>query len=249
MSTTTIHQTIFTVMKSKIASLEQRVRELEEENMALHLFKALVCDNDDLDNLDYDDVKQTDDEASVVANMVETMVDIIEMTHTEVATQNEDEQVNDASWECEPTNFYEWRNRCILMNEEFEYKIWRGAMDLVVSDVKQLNAKKKKGILFRFAKKVVQGRRQRIQQERDLDPALDLAIEIPYRVQLDAWKRRLCRRHCELYVGMPWQRKYNEEIVEEEVADEEDETTYDIAQRITLKINELKTSSKTTSPL
>ena len=78
MSTTTIHQTVFTAMKSKIASLEQRVRELEEENMALHLFKALGCDNDNLDELEYDD-----DNVSVVSDTVDTMVHILEMTHDE----------------------------------------------------------------------------------------------------------------------------------------------------------------------
>ena len=87
MSTTTIHQTVFTAMKSKIVSLEQRVRELEEENMALHLFKALGCDNDNLDELEYDD-----DNVSVVSDTVDTMVHILEMTHDE-QEENEEKEV------------------------------------------------------------------------------------------------------------------------------------------------------------
>jgi hypothetical protein len=57
---------------------------LEEENMALTLFKALGCDNDNLDELEYDNEKPTDDNnVSVVSDTADTMVDIIEMTHDE----------------------------------------------------------------------------------------------------------------------------------------------------------------------
>ena len=108
---TTIHQTVFTAMKNKIISLEQRVRELEEENMALTLFKALGCDNDNLDELEYDNEKPTDDDnVSVVSDTVETMVDIIEMTH---------EQDDETPY------FQVWKDKFILINREFEDKLWK----------------------------------------------------------------------------------------------------------------------------
>ena len=44
MSTATIHQTIFAIMKTKVSALEKRVLELEEENMALHLLQQQVAE-------------------------------------------------------------------------------------------------------------------------------------------------------------------------------------------------------------
>jgi hypothetical protein len=165
MSTTTIHQTVFTAMKSKIVSLEQRVRELEEENMALHLFKALGCDNDNLDELEYDN---DDDNVSVVSDTVETMVDIVEMTHDE---QEENET------QC----LQAWKDKFILINREFEDKLWNE----ISKRVMEVCYKK---IFCRFVKKVVQCRRERKQQELALLFALDNAIEIPRRASLEAWK-------------------------------------------------------------
>ena len=229
MSATTIHQTVFTAMKSKIASLEQRVRELEEENMALHLFKALGCDNDNLDELEYDD-----DNVSVVSDTVDTMVHILEMTHDE---QEENET------QC----LQEWKDKFILINREFEDKLWKD----VNKRVMEICYKK---IFCRFVKKVVQCRREKKQQELALLFALDNAIEIPRRASLEAWKSVGYAEDAVNSLLEDLGKETLDEEIDEVNADEseeegEEETTYDIAQRITLKINELKKSSKTTSPL
>ena len=60
----------FQVVQDRVAELEQRVKELEDENMALHLFDALGVRDDDLDTLDYDEVapvKEADLEAVLEA--------------------------------------------------------------------------------------------------------------------------------------------------------------------------------------
>jgi hypothetical protein len=75
------------------------------------------------------------DESSEVANTVDTLVDTIEMTHAEVAVEQPDKSALYNAWQ-----------RFFLQN-------------------KIANGMSKLAILFRFAKKVVQYRRQRIQQE------------------------------------------------------------------------------------
>ena len=132
-----LQKTIFATMKKKLADAENRVRELEEENMALHFFANIGYDNVFLDDLEYDNEPATctDDESSEVANTVDTLVDTIEMTHADVAVEHPDKSAHYKHWEA-------W---------SLQNKIANGMTKL--------------RILFRFAKKVVLYRRQRIQQE------------------------------------------------------------------------------------
>ena len=145
MSTATIHQTIFATMKTKVSALEKRVLELEEENMALHLFATAGCGNDDLDDLDYDNsVCESSDE--VVANTVETLVNVLEMSY--------DDQ-DDASF------LQVWKENVKLVNRDFQQKLF--------NEINQQMMKVcYKKIVGRFVKKVVQYHRQRIQTEQDL---------------------------------------------------------------------------------
>lgn len=145
MSTATIHQTIFATMKTKVSALEKRVLELEEENMALHLFATAGCGNDDLDDLDYDNcVCEGVDE--VVADTVETLVNVLEMSY--------DDQ-DDASF------LQVWKENVKLVNRDFQQKLF--------NEINQQMMKVcYKKIVGRFVKKVVQYHRQRIQTEQDL---------------------------------------------------------------------------------
>jgi hypothetical protein len=101
-----------------------------------------------------------------------------------------------------------------------------------------------KKIFGRFVKKVVQYRRQRIQHEQDLDKALDYAIEIPHRAQLDAWKSVSYAESAVNYLlECQGEAVPNEELDEADLTDSEDEdveSKHDIAQRIAEKINALK---------
>lgn len=145
MSTATIHQTIFATMKTKVSALEKRVLELEEENMALHLFATAGCGNDDLDDLDYDNcVCESADE--VVADTVETLVKVLEMSF---------DVQDDASF------LQVWKEKCMLMNREFEEKLFNE----INQQMMEVCHKK---IVGRFVKKVVQYHRERIQHEQEV---------------------------------------------------------------------------------
>ena len=158
MSTATIHQTIFATMKTKVSALEKRVLELEEENMALHLFATAGCGNDDLDDLDYDNsVCESSDE--VVANTVETLVNVLEMSY--------DDQ-DDASF------LQVWKENVKLVNRDFQQKLF--------NEINQQMMKVcYKKIVGRFVKKVVQYHRQRIQTEQDskivAEPVVEQVVE------------------------------------------------------------------------
>ena len=154
MSTATIHQTIFATMKTKVSALEKRVLELEEENMALHLFATAGCGNDDLDDLDYDNsVCESSDE--VVANTVETLVSVLEMSY--------DDQ-DDASF------LQVWKENVKLVNRDFQQKLF--------NEINQQMMKVcYKKIVGRFVKKVVQYHRQRIQNEQDLEIVAEPVVE------------------------------------------------------------------------
>lgn len=155
MSTATIHQTIFATMKTKVSALEKRVLELEEENMALHLFATAGCGNDDLDDLDYDNcVCESADE--VVADTVETLVNVLEMSY---------DIQDDASF------LQVWKEKCMLMNREFEEKLFNEI------NQKMMKVCYKK-IVGRFVKKVVQYHRERIQHEQEVvEPVVEQVVE------------------------------------------------------------------------
>ena len=145
MSTATIHQTIFATMKIKVSALEKRVLELEEENMALHLFATAGCGNDDLDDLDYDNcVCESTNE--VVADTVETLVNVLEMSY---------DVQDDASF------LQVWKEKCMLMNREFEEKLFNEINQQMI----EVCYKK---IVGRFVKKVVQYHRERIQHAQEV---------------------------------------------------------------------------------
>jgi hypothetical protein len=108
MTSTTIHQTIFATMKTKVSALEKRVLELEEENMALHLFATAGCGNDDLDELDYDNCV-CEDADNVVADTVETLVNVLEMSYDE---------------QDEAPFLQVWKANVLLMNEDFEEQLF-----------------------------------------------------------------------------------------------------------------------------
>ena len=207
MSTATIHQTIFATMKTKVSALEKRVLELEEENMALHLFATAGCGNDDLDDLDYDNsVCESSDE--VVANTVETLVSVLEMSY--------DDQ-DDASF------LQVWKENVKLVNRDFQQKLF--------NEINQQMMKVcYKKIVGRFVKKVVQYHRQRIQTEQDLkivaEPVASRlgaddvdsiesfkAFSNKAQKYLNELKPRLCQNDCEYiddnFIGYAEQLKIN----------------------------------------
>ena len=207
MSTATIHQTIFATMKTKVSALEKRVLELEEENMALHLFATAGCGNDDLDDLDYDNsVCESSDE--VVANTVETLVNVLEMSY--------DDQ-DDASF------LQVWKENVKLVNRDFQQKLF--------NEINQQMMKVcYKKIVGRFVKKVVQYHRQRIQTEQDLkivaEPVASRlgaddvdsiesfkAFSNKAQKYLNELKPRLCQNDCEYiddnFIGYAEQLKIN----------------------------------------
>ena len=216
-----LQKTIFATMKKKLADAENRVRELEEENMALHFFANIGYDNVDLDDLEYDNEPATctDDESSEVANTVDTLVDTIEMTHADVAVEHPDKSAHYKHWEA-----------------------W-------FSQNKIANGMAKLRILFRFAKKVVQYRRQRIalKPEIPLWQAFDFAIECSHRAQLHAHKfAQYAEDAVNLMLENLDEEPMNEEIddvVASTSSDDEDESVEsigEIQQRIANKIEELK---------
>ena len=207
MSTATIHQTIFATMKTKVSALEKRVLELEEENMALHLFATAGCGNDDLDDLDYDNsVCESSDE--VVANTVETLVSVLEMSY--------DDQ-DDASF------LQVWKENVKLVNRDFQQKLF--------NEINQQMMKVcYKKIVGRFVKKVVQYHRQRIQTEQDskivAEPVASRlgaddvdsiesfkAFSNKAQKYLNELKPRLCQNDCEYiddnFIGYAEQLKIN----------------------------------------
>ena len=155
MSTATIHQTIFATMKTKVSALEKRVLELEEENMALHLFATAGCGNEDLDDLDYDNcVCESTDE--VVADTVETLVNVLEMSY---------DVQDDASF------LQVWKEKCMLMNREFEEKLFNE----INQQMMEVCHKK---IVGRFVEKVVQYHRERIQHAQEVvEPVVEQVVE------------------------------------------------------------------------
>jgi hypothetical protein len=159
-----LQTTIFVTMKNKLASAENRVRELEnnneqvrtlqKENEFLRLKQTRMLNLAKQMCVEYEVQfepatcnKSPADESSEVANTVDTFVDTIGMTHAEVAVEQPDESAH----------YNVWREHMNVANEQFQVHLQNNIT----------NGIKKMRILFRFAKKVVQYRR--ITQTKDSD--------------------------------------------------------------------------------
>ena len=268
-----LQSTIFATMKKKLANAENRVRELEEENMALHFFANIGYDNVDLDDLEYDNEPATctDDESCEVANTVNTLVDTIEMTHADVAVEQPEKCALYKQWESwfSHNKIANGMSKLRILNRfakkvvlyrrqriQHDLAVWRERMNVANDQFKLRlqtnieNGMKKMRVLFRFAKKVVQYRRQRIAQKQEIPlwQAFDYAIEYSHRAQLHAHKfAQYAEDAVNLMLENLDEEQMNEEIDDAVVAntssDDEDEsveTLGEIAQRIAHKIEELK---------
>jgi hypothetical protein len=142
------------------------------------------------------------------------------------------------------------KNKFIHINREFEDKLRKNINQRVM----EICYKK---IFCRIVKKVVQCRRQRIEQELALCQALDSAIKISHRAQLEAKEAVGNAEDAVIFLLVDLGKETPNEEIDEVVADESEEegeekkkeTTNDIAQRITLKINELKKIFQNNKPI
>ena len=221
-----LQKTIFATMKKKLADAENRVRELEEENMALHFFANIGYDNVDLDDLEYDNepASRTNDESCEVANTVDTLVDTIVMTHTQVAVEHPDKSAHYKHWE--------QRQRALILVA--------GVVRDAVKDAQKC---------AQDAQDAVDSQKEIIRKEQEIPlwQAFDYAIEYSHRAQLHAHKfAQYAEDAVNLMLENLDEEPMNEEIddvVASTSSDDEDESVEsigEIQQRIANKIEELK---------
>jgi hypothetical protein len=226
-----------------------------------------------LDDLEYDNEPATctDDESCEVANTVNTLVDTIEMTHADVAVEQPEKCALYKQWESwfSHNKIANGMSKLRILNRfakkvvlyrrqriQQDLAVWRERMNVANDQFKLRlqtnieNGMKKMRVLFRFAKKVVQYRRQRIAQKQEIPlwQAFDYAIEYSHRAQLHAHKfAHYAEDAVNLMLENLDEEPMNEEIDDAVVAstssDDEDESVEsvgEIQQRITTKIEKLK---------